>query len=88
MKYGVYSIRDLKTGFLPPTVDLNDGSAIRNFEHACRAEESLFFSHPDDYVLFRVGTFDTDSGRIIPLDPISDICPAYQVDQKAKKAKR
>ena len=34
MKYGIYSIRDARTGFLPPTVDQNDSSAMRNFAHA------------------------------------------------------
>ena len=44
MKYGVYSIRDARTGFLPPTVDQNDSSAMRNFAHACMQKESLLFS--------------------------------------------
>lgn len=64
MIYGMYSVKDLKTGYLPPTFDMNDLSAMRNFEHACMNEESLFFTHPSDYQLFKVGSFDTESGDI------------------------
>ncbi len=62
MKYGVYSIRDARTGFLPPTVDINDSSAMRNFAHACMQKESLLFSHIEDYALYKVADFFTDSG--------------------------
>lgn len=64
MKYGVYSIRDARTGFLPPTVDINDSSAMRNFAHACMQKESLLFSHIEDYALYKIGDFFTDSGTI------------------------
>lgn len=64
MIYGMYSVKDLKTGFLPVTTDMNDLSAMRNFEHACMNTDSLFFTHASDYQLFKVGTFDTETGEI------------------------
>ena len=64
MKYGVYSIRDARTGFLPPTVDQNDSSAMRNFAHACMQKESLLFSHIEDYALCKIGEFDNETGTI------------------------
>lgn len=64
MKLGVYCIRDRKTGFMSPNVDMNNVSAIRNFEHACMRDDSLFYSHPEDYELYKLGEFDTDSGVI------------------------
>lgn len=64
MIYGVYAIRDSKTGFLTPTVDINDQSAARNFEHAALQSNTLFFSHPADYDLYKIGSFDTDSGLL------------------------
>lgn len=69
MKYGVYSIRDARTGFLPPTVDLNDSSAMRNFAHACMQKESLLFSHIEDYCLCKIGEFDTETGKILHTMP-------------------
>lgn len=69
MIYSIYSIRDLKTGFLQPTLDINDASAIRNFEHAVlQNEDSLFFSHPEDYSLFYLGSFDSETGEILAQD--------------------
>lgn len=64
MKFGLYSIKDLKTGYLPISTDHNDNSAIRNFEHACKNTDSLFFTHPSDYQLWKLGTFDSDTGVI------------------------
>lgn len=62
MKLPVYSIRDVHTGFMSPTVDQNDASAMRNFRHAVMQTNSLFNSHSKDYSLYRIGTFETDSG--------------------------
>lgn len=62
MKLPVYSIRDVHTGFMSPTVDQNDASAMRNFRHAVMQSASLMNSHPKDYSLYRIGTFETDSG--------------------------
>nr|DAU11981.1 MAG TPA: DNA binding protein [Microviridae sp.] len=62
MTYGLYSIKDAKTGFMTPTVDQNDLSALRNFEHAVNRSDSLLNSHPNDFTLCRLASFDTDSG--------------------------
>lgn len=60
----IYSIRDVHTGFMTPTVDQNDASAMRNFGHAVMNAGSLMNSHPKDYSLYRIGTFDTENGNI------------------------
>lgn len=65
MKFGVYSIKDLKTGFLPVTIEYNDDSAIRNFEHACSNADSLFFTHPSDYQMWKLGSYDNETGELI-----------------------
>lgn len=64
MKYPIYSIRDAKVGFMTPTVDANDASAARNFEHAVLNSASLMNSHPGDYALYKIGEFDSDSGAV------------------------
>ena len=64
MKYPVYAIRDAKVGFMTPTVDVNDASAARNFEHAVMNSASLMNSHPGDYALYKIGEFDSDSGEL------------------------
>ena len=69
MIYGMYAIRDTKTGFLPPQCDLNDNSAIRNFEHACTDKNSLMYTHGSDYELYKIAEYDTESGNIIECKP-------------------
>lgn len=78
MKYPVFSIRDSKVGFMVPTVDQNVPAAVRNFEHACMASQSLFATHPGDYDLYEIGEFDSDSGELVPKQP-KHICSARDV---------
>lgn len=82
MKYNVYSIRDAKTGFLTPTIDINDDSAIRNFQHACTNVDSLFFTHPADYSLIKIGEFDVETGSIIQ---VPHEVLAYAPSKKGRK---
>lgn len=73
----VYAIRDARTGFLTPTFEVNDAVASRNFHHACLNSDSLLFSHPQDYALYRLATFNPESGRIEPED-----VPVFITDAK------
>lgn len=76
MIYGIYAVRDVKTGFLSPTLDVNGDSAIRNFEHALMRADSLFFTHPSDYSLYRIGDYDTETGLITPAVPLIHLADA------------
>lgn len=69
MKYGVYSMFDAKTGFLTPTVDINDDSAIRNFAHSIANSEGILYSFSQDFQLYRLGEFDTDTGALTQASP-------------------
>ncbi|UPW41026.1 nonstructural protein [Sigmofec virus UA08Rod_5712] len=79
----IYAIRDLRTCFMTPTVDLNDSSAMRNFEAACRRSDSLMYSHSEDYSLFAVGYYDQDTGKIEPVFP-----PELVIDGKSIVAEK
>lgn len=68
MIVNVYCIRDVKTGFLTPTFEVNDAVAMRNFSHAVQNSDSILFSHCKDFDLYKVGTFDSDSGRLMPIE--------------------
>ena len=78
MIYGLYAIKDAKSTFMPCNADLNDACAIRNFEHAVRQPDSLLRSHPNDYSLFKVGTYDNVGGYIEPIDSPVMLCDAAQ----------
>lgn len=67
MIYGVYCIRDVQAGYMSPTVDINDNTAKRNFVHAIKATNGIMNSHPHDFELYKIGEFDSESGRVISL---------------------
>lgn len=67
MIYGMYSIRDSKTGFMAPIAENNDAVATRNFSNAVGQPNSVLGSHPGDFDLYKVGLFDSDSGIMTEL---------------------
>lgn len=79
MKFNVYAIRDVHTGFLSPTFEINDAVAMRNFSHAVQQSESVLFTHASDYSLFRVGSFDSDTGRLMPEELPVLVCEGKDV---------
>ena len=82
MIYGIYAIKDAKTAFMPCTVDYNNDSAIRNFEHAVRSPDSLMGSHPGDYALYRLAIYDTETGMITADDLPVQIADASSIVRK------
>ncbi|ALS03451.1 VP5 [Gokushovirus WZ-2015a] len=79
MKFNVYAIRDVHTGFLSPTFEINDAVAMRNFSHAVQQSESVLFTHASDYSLYRIGVFNSDTGRIDPEDLPVLVCEGCDV---------
>lgn len=47
----------------PVTID-NDASAIRAFKDMVFNKNTLVGQHPEDFILYKVGYFDTDTGVI------------------------
>jgi hypothetical protein len=65
MIYNIYAMRDELTGFLPPTYDINDAAAMRNFRVAIlRSSDSIHYM-PSDYSLYHLGVFDSDTGKLM-----------------------
>lgn len=70
MKFGLYSIKDAKTGFMTPVLEQGDPSALRNFSAAVNQPDSLMHQYPNDFSLYKVANFDTDTGIDPVLSPI------------------
>lgn len=77
--YGIYSIRDVKTGYLSLLCEPDDAVASRNFEHAVRTADGLMRTHPQDFALYKVGTYDSEHGHIEPLVPVVHILDAASI---------
>lgn len=63
----IYAIRDNKVGtFAPPCLFENDATAIRAFgDLVSRDKDSLMHVHPEDFSLWALGHFDTETGCIV-----------------------
>lgn len=75
MIYGIYSIRDVKTGFMTPTIEQSDEAAARNFQHAIWNTDGILHSFAADFSLYHLGTFDASTGSIS-----SDPLPVLVID--------
>lgn len=64
LKVNVYCIKDDITGFMQPWCEHSDDSAVRQFEMVIKKEGSMFALHPEQFNLFKIGVFDTESGDI------------------------
>lgn len=80
MIFPMYSIRDIHTGFMSPMVDQNDNSAARNFAHAIIASDGVMHTHPSDFDLFKIGSFDSENGQLDLLWPVVHIMSGGDVD--------
>lgn len=70
MRYPVCSVRDSKTGFLAPAIDLNCDAAERAFGHAISRSPDVLGTCPSDFDLYQIGWFNTDSGELEPCWPV------------------
>lgn len=66
MVYGIFSMKDDLNGFMNIFHEVSSDVAKRGFLHSLAVADphSLFYSHPQDYSLYRLGDFDSDSGLI------------------------
>lgn len=59
MKIKIFTIYDIKAqSYLPPFYMQSTGQAMRAFEDTVNDETTQFSKHPEDFVIFEVGSFD------------------------------
>lgn len=66
MNIKMYAIKDIKSeSFGGIFTDVSDGPAVRQlFSSIDQNPKSQLAMFPDDYVLYNIGDFDTDTGHI------------------------
>jgi hypothetical protein len=70
-QYTIFSSRDVKSeSFGQPFFALHVGLAIRALTDAVNnhREPSDLSNHPEDFILFELGSFDSSTGTITPLE--------------------
>jgi len=74
----LFSIYDTKAqNWTNPLAAPTDAAAIRQFKLASNDTNTDIGRHPTDYLLYRVGTFSQDDGRLVGED---GICIARAID--------
>ena len=65
MKASLYAVLDtIAEAFKAPFVQPNDNMAIRLFNNAANDPQSDIYQNPEDYRLYKIGTFDDVSGKV------------------------
>lgn len=85
----MFAVRDSKANaYLQPFFSSASGSALRALGDAVADVKSPFHAHPEDYILYELGTFDDNTGEIAPLIPIKILANAsdFVFDVPMKKA--
>lgn len=66
MKHFMYSVFDRASGIYErPFCARSDMEAMRSFSDIAVSKDHPIGQHPDDYTLFRVGTYDDNKGQIV-----------------------
>lgn len=65
MEVRIYSVLDVKADeFGPVFLNANDRLAERTVLESCRGGQSLLSQYPEDFILYRIGSFDTSTGLL------------------------
>lgn len=66
----VYSVKDeVVDVFFQPFFAAHDIIAIRMFQAGLKREDNLLRNYPNDYALYRIGTWAEKTGKVIPENP-------------------
>lgn len=66
----LYAIKDIKSGFSDPCVQVNDAVAGRGFERSVPDLADRLGVPVSDLQLWRIGCYDVDSGQLVPENPV------------------
>lgn len=69
MIYGLYSVKDERTDYNAPFQARTDEEAKRNFAAIVNDKNTTVGQFPEDYSLYKVGTFNSENGYIIGMEP-------------------
>lgn len=86
MNKKLFSIRDAKSGFGNLYMEINELVALRNFSQVCTDPKTQIYEFPEDFSLYCIGTFDGETGKIEPIEPVK-VAEAINYVPKVKAEK-
>ena len=69
MMHPVFSVRDQMVGFNDPFCAVNENVAVRDFTNVVNNPSGRIYLNPNHYDLYRIGDFDTETGKMTPCEP-------------------
>ncbi|AXL14814.1 nonstructural protein [Microviridae sp.] len=86
MKHGMYAAYDSAIeAYLRPFTAPADGAALRTFQDEVLTPDSPMNKHPEHFSLFRISTFDDNTGKMEEQEPIS-LARAHEIMAHARNA--
>ena len=86
MEMNVYSIYDTAAqAYATPFFMPNDGLAIRAFSDNVNSEDSQIAKHPEQFVLFKIGTYSDHDGKLDHYDPLVNLGVAMTFKTKTQE---
>lgn len=83
MTQKIYSIRDAKAEyFTQPFFKKTHGEAERDFTQLVNDDKSSIAQFPEDFDLYYLGDYDTETGKMTPIDTPQHIIKAVQIRSK------
>lgn len=80
----IYALKDKKAEtFLNPFVAKNSAVATRILKELTQNPETALFKNPEDYSLWWIGSYNEDTGVIIPIKTLE--CVGQAEDYKIEK---
>lgn len=69
MRLNVYTVFDSASqAYMRPFFMQSDGQALRSFTDIAQDADHEIGKHPEDYSLYRIGTYDDGKGQLFPED--------------------
>ena len=69
LNYPIYAMRDVKAGFGNPELSLNDATMKRTFAMRINQIGTEIAFSPADYSLYKIGEYEIETGKLIPMMP-------------------
>lgn len=80
MIINAYTLYDRKAlSYSPPFFAVSDGVAVRMLGDLAQDTNTTVGRHPADYVLYRCGAYDDQSGSLLPVSALQHIIDALAV---------
>ncbi|WNK12655.1 MAG: nonstructural protein [Microvirus sp.] len=66
----IFAVYDAKAKlYMEPFVAINRGCVLRDMHSEMRKQDSPLRSHPEDFAVFKLAVFDSETGEILATEP-------------------